>query len=241
LADGTNDKYYLSLQIQKIQAVLPKLEKAYLDVDKLSNSISKVAYKDLDTTFIFAFMIIKWAAANGVDPMEVAGIAMTESQFNPKAVSKANARGLMQIHKESHYMKDYFDVEENIKKGAQILWMFKKSNPQNYLSMYSGGAENYEAKVKANENRIRQIARTIKGKEEPIPQVTKVKREPIPQNSQQYQIIKVKGGDTLNSLSQRVYGTYNHKIADAVQKENPHVKDLNLIYPDQQLKFPVIS
>jgi soluble lytic murein transglycosylase-like protein len=162
LADGTNNKYYLSLQVQRLQSVLPQLEKAYNDVDKLSNSISKVAYKDLDVTFIYAFMIVKWAAANKLDPMEVAGIIQTESQFNPKAVSKANARGLMQVHKPSWKMDDYFDVEENIKKGAQILWMYKKSNPGNYLDLYSGGAENYEAKVRNNTQKIKKSIIPVK-------------------------------------------------------------------------------
>jgi len=159
LADGTNSKQYMLLQIQRIQASLPQLEKAYLDIDKLSNSISKVAYKDLDITFIYAFMIVKWAAANGIDPMEVAGVAMTESQFNPRAVSKADARGLMQIHKPSWRMQDYFDVEENIQKGAQILWMYKKSNPGTYLEKYSGGADNYTAKVKNNTAKIKKSAK----------------------------------------------------------------------------------
>lgn len=159
LSDGTNSKEYVALQLNALKDVLPKLEKAYTDIDKLSNSISRVAYKDLDQSFIYAFLIYKWSIHYKLDPMEVAGIAMTESEFNPKAVSKANARGLMQVHKPSWKMTDYFDVEENIHKGAQILWMYKKSNPGDYLNKYSGGANNYEVKVKSNTLKIKKSAK----------------------------------------------------------------------------------
>ena len=166
LADGTNRKDYLLMQIGIIQQTLPKLEKAYTEIDKLSNSISKVAYKDLDEAFIFAFFIYKWSKANGLDPMEVAGIIMTESEFNPNARSKADARGLMQIHKPSWKMADYFDAEENIKKGAQILLMYKKSYPKTYLDKYSGGAENYESKVKNNSQKIKKAAKPTSAQKE---------------------------------------------------------------------------
>lgn len=168
LSDGVNNsREYIELKISSITEIFPKLENAYFSIDRLSNSISKVAYKDPDEAFIFAFLIYKWSKYYNLDPMEVAGIIMTESRFNPKAVSKADARGLMQIHRPSWHMKDYFDVEENIKKGAKILWMYKMSNPRDYLDKYSGGAKNYESKVKANTQKIKKFAKpTIQSTEE---------------------------------------------------------------------------
>lgn len=41
--------------------------------------------------------ITKQAAANGVDPYVIAGLIRQESVFNPKALSRANARGMMQL------------------------------------------------------------------------------------------------------------------------------------------------
>ena len=41
--------------------------------------------------------IKKSAAANGLDPFVVAGLIRQESVFNPRALSRANARGMMQI------------------------------------------------------------------------------------------------------------------------------------------------
>jgi soluble lytic murein transglycosylase len=41
--------------------------------------------------------ITKQAAANGIDPFVIAGLIRQESVFNPKALSRANARGMMQL------------------------------------------------------------------------------------------------------------------------------------------------
>lgn len=155
LADGTMEKQYLIENIRHIQATLPLMEKAFNDIDSLRKSVSKVAYKDLDESFLYAFMITKWAHENHLDPIQVAAVALTESEFNPKAVSKKDARGLMQIHKPTWKMKDYFDAEENIKKGSEILFMYKRDFPNSYLIRYSGGDKSYDAKVRKNEKKIK--------------------------------------------------------------------------------------
>jgi len=155
LSDGTNSKEYISLRIKELQVILPKLENAYYDIDKLSNSISKIAYKDLDQSFIYAFLIYKWSLHYKLDPIEVAAIIQTESEFNPNAVSKKDARGLMQIHRPTWKMDNYFDSEKNIQIGAKILLMYKKSGGD-YLSKYSGGEIGYTQKVEKNKKKILQ-------------------------------------------------------------------------------------
>jgi soluble lytic murein transglycosylase-like protein len=154
LADATNSRHFILERVKYIEATLPAVERAFQDIEKLSNSISKVAYKDPDISFIYAFLITKWAKHYNLDPSEVAAIAMTESEFNHRAISHKDARGVMQIHKPSWPMPDYFDAEENIRKGAMILHLYKRSDPGSYLDKYSGGEPNYARKVTKNKRKI---------------------------------------------------------------------------------------
>jgi len=47
--------------------------------------------------FPFRPALEKWTSANGIDPFLFAGLIRQESEFNPKAVSPAGARGLSQV------------------------------------------------------------------------------------------------------------------------------------------------
>ncbi len=57
-------------------------------------------------------------------------------------------------------------------------------------------------------------------------------------SAEDHAIIRVRKGDTVSYLSFKVYGKYNAQIAEMLRRENPKVKDLNLIYAGQQLNFP---
>lgn len=59
-----------------------------------------------------------------------------------------------------------------------------------------------------------------------------------PLNAEDYLQVKVRKGDTISYLSFKIYGRYDKQIAERLQKENPNVKDINYIYPGQQLRFP---
>jgi len=59
-----------------------------------------------------------------------------------------------------------------------------------------------------------------------------------PLNATETQIIRVRKGDTISYLSFKIYGAYNSKIADLLRRENPQVKDVDLIYAGQQIRFP---
>ncbi len=50
--------------------------------------------------------------------------------------------------------------------------------------------------------------------------------------------VRVRKGDTLSYLSFKTYGMYDPQIADILKKENPEVKDIDIIYAGQQLIFP---
>ncbi|MBI5968610.1 MAG: FecR domain-containing protein [Deltaproteobacteria bacterium] len=59
-----------------------------------------------------------------------------------------------------------------------------------------------------------------------------------PLNATETQLIRVRRGDTISYLSFKIYGMYNSKIADLLRRENPQVKDIDLIYAGQQIRFP---
>ncbi len=72
------------------------------------------------------------ARAEGLDASLVKSVALVESNFNPKAVSRKGARGLMQLMPEAARrfgVTDRFDVEQSIRGGvrylASLLGLFK--------------------------------------------------------------------------------------------------------------------
>lgn len=175
-ADGTGREHLVSNLVLLMNRDVDVYVRAYQNIERLAESIGTAAgVIDADERFVFAFLITKWSREFGFDPMEVAAVALTESQFKTKAVSPKDARGLMQIHAPSWPMDDYFNTEENIKKAMQILYMYRNSQPNSYLMLYYGdsgkeGVE-YVKKVKANNQRL---ARTYKG-----PQVSTLGRNPM--------------------------------------------------------------
>jgi hypothetical protein len=158
-ADGTGREHFVANLVVLMDRDIDAYEKAYKDIKKLATSIGTAAgVKDVDERFVLAFLITKWSREFGFDPLEVAAVVLTESQFNRKAVSPKDARGLMQIHAPSWEMKDYFNTEENIKKAMQILFMYRNSQPDSYLRLYYGdtgqkGAQ-YVEKVRGNYQRL---------------------------------------------------------------------------------------
>ncbi len=161
-ADGTGHGLMVSKFVHSINKDLDVYERAYKDIEKLAAAIGTTAgIMNGDKRFVLAFLITKWSREFGFDPLEVAAVALTESQFNPRAVSPKDARGLMQIHRPTWPMDNYFNTEENIKKGMQILYMYRNSHPDSYLKRYYGdtgeeGTE-YVKKVKGNYKKLARI------------------------------------------------------------------------------------
>ena len=161
-ADGTGHELLVSKLAHFINKDLDVYERAYKDIEKLAASIGTTAgVMNADEKFVLAFLITKWSREFSFDPLEVAAVALTESQFNPRAVSPKDARGLMQIHRPTWPMDDYFNTEKNIKKSMQILYMYRNSQPDYYLKRYYGDTgedgTRYVNKVKGNYKRLARI------------------------------------------------------------------------------------
>jgi len=51
-------------------------------------------------------------------------------------------------------------------------------------------------------------------------------------------LVRVRKGDTISYLSFKIYGMYDPKMGELLRKENTQIKNLNLIYAGQQIRFP---
>lgn len=84
------------------------------------------AYKPADRTYTdkYDHIIAKASKSHGVSFQLLKAIIKVESDFNPRAVSKKGAKGLMQLMPEnisSFNLKDPFDPVENIMGGAKYI------------------------------------------------------------------------------------------------------------------------
>lgn len=121
----------------------------------------------LITTIIFASVFIlrlifpdeysspieKYSKKYGVDIYTAFALIKAESNFNPDAVSSANAKGLMQLTDETFLFcksninleSNIFNPESNINAGIWYLSFLNKkfdSNEKNVLASYNAGASN---------------------------------------------------------------------------------------------------
>lgn len=121
---------------------------AFQNVDWILRTIYPVHYEDL---------IQKYSAEYEVDPYLVTAIIKNESKFDPNAVSKKDAKGLMQIapitgewaaeklNIENYSEDRLFDPELNIKIGIWYLTVLKQEfgdNIENIVAGYNAGNGN---------------------------------------------------------------------------------------------------
>lgn len=99
----------------------------------------------------------EYSEKNNVDPFLVLAMIKVESNFNPKAVSPKNARGLMQIMPktgqwgaqalklDSYKLESLFEPDTNISIGCWYLNVLSKQfgdNTDLILAAYNGGSGN---------------------------------------------------------------------------------------------------
>lgn len=146
--------------VLELQKLIPKYILAYQDIIKLAKRIQHVSgVRDEELAFIYSFLVFKYCSKYNLDPVLVASVIHTESRFRQNSVG-GRSKGLMQINSSVWRLRDYFDSEENIKVGSRILYMYRNSNPKEFLKLYVGVKENiekgeqYEERVKQNYNKF---------------------------------------------------------------------------------------
>jgi soluble lytic murein transglycosylase-like protein len=100
---------------------------------------------------LFQPIVLKAANRYEVEPAMVMAIIMAESSYNPKAISKKGARGLMQLMPttaRSLGVKDSFNPEHNINAGVRY---FKK-----LLNQFDGDVELALAAYNAGSRKVRE-------------------------------------------------------------------------------------
>ncbi len=91
---------------------------------EVSKAVSTKAIYGKTGEKMFHPLIVRIAKRHSVDPALVMAIVMAESSYNPRAVSKVGARGLMQLMPntaESLGVKDSFNPEQNIDGGVRYF------------------------------------------------------------------------------------------------------------------------
>lgn len=101
-------------------AEIPASEVVAIEPEELFHSMPKPVLADIP----YAEFISSAAQHHGVDADLIISVITAESKFNPKAVSRKNARGLMQLLPETAFrlgVKNVFDPQENIEAGTKYL------------------------------------------------------------------------------------------------------------------------
>jgi soluble lytic murein transglycosylase len=113
---------------------------------QITISRGSAPYRRLNVDKLKPF-ILKAAKTYKVDPVLITAIIKAESAFDPKAVSWAGARGLMQLMPKTAALvgiKDSFDPEQNIMGGTKYIRMMLdrfKGNLTLAVAAYNSGPE----------------------------------------------------------------------------------------------------
>ncbi|MCW5968226.1 MAG: lytic transglycosylase domain-containing protein [Blastocatellales bacterium] len=126
---------------------------ALLDSDKADNPArggASTGHAGLDT------LIARNAARHGVDPMLIYYVMREESGFNRRAVSRAGARGLMQLMPDTARrfgVRDIHDPAQNIEAGTKYL--------KTLLGLFDGDVKLALAAYNAGEGTVLRYGRRI--------------------------------------------------------------------------------
>jgi len=83
-ADGTNHELLFKGLVLSINRDMNAYVGAYKEIDQMAGALGTAGrVKDTHESFVLAFLITKWSREFGFDPLEVAAVRLTESEFNP--------------------------------------------------------------------------------------------------------------------------------------------------------------
>jgi soluble lytic murein transglycosylase-like protein len=128
--------------------------------------------------------VLAAASRYGVDAELISSVMEVESNFNPKAISAKNARGLMQLLPETAArlgVKDIFDPKENIDAGTHYLHdllQLYKNDLTLALAAYNAGPDKVQKygnvpPYRETQSYVKQVKRKYqKNKSTPVPKPT---------------------------------------------------------------------
>src|SRR5262249_7834769 len=108
------------LQLSSGSGAFPASEVVSIEPEEVFRAVPRPELADIP----YANFIKNAAQHHGVDADLIVSVITAESKFNPKAVSRKNARGLMQLLPETATrlgVKNIFDPQENIEAGTKYL------------------------------------------------------------------------------------------------------------------------
>jgi hypothetical protein len=134
------------LQLSGGSAELPASEVVAIEPEEIFHSTPKSVLADVP----YANFISTAAQHHGVDADLIVSVITAESKFNPKAISRKNARGLMQLLPQTATrlgVTNVFDPQENIEAGTKYLRELLDRYDNNLvltLAAYNAGPERVE-------------------------------------------------------------------------------------------------
>ncbi|MEJ2112088.1 MAG: transglycosylase SLT domain-containing protein, partial [Acidobacteriota bacterium] len=131
------------------ESVVEALSEKAKNAERGSSSASENVYRSPEA---YNSLISKYANYYELDPSLIHSIIATESGFNPRAVSRKGARGLMQLMPETASrlgVEDSFDPEQNIHGGVRYF--------RTLMDMFNNNLDLSLAAYNAGENLVRRL------------------------------------------------------------------------------------
>jgi soluble lytic murein transglycosylase-like protein len=169
------DTYHL--QLQGGTADLPASEVAGIEPEEVFYPIPRVEVAKSP----FREQIQAAAARYAVDPDLISSVIAAESNFDPQAVSRRNARGLMQLLPQTARrlgVKNVFDPAENIDAGTHYLSELLKRYNNNLvltLAAYNAGPQSVQRygrvpPFRETQTYVQRVGRSYAQRKSPLPQ-----------------------------------------------------------------------
>ena len=136
---------FLNLFVKKLEKILTA------DIIQQFNPPVIITYNSPPSEHRYIHLVDKYSKLHNVDPRLVLAVIRVESNFQPKAVSKMGATGLMQIMPTTYYWicekynlpkRDLYDPSVNIQIGTLYLSMLMEQHKsvRRVLAAYNGGS-----------------------------------------------------------------------------------------------------